>query len=574
MHFDLGDVEHCNDGIDNDGDNDIDCADSGCQSNVLCGGNTGGSETCDDGNDNDGDEDVDCQDDDCNGQTGPNGETCSFGTEQGFCGDQADNDGDGLFDCDDSDCTGSNDPACVNETNINGATCDSTGCQNCFDGNDNEADAGITSGPGVGYADCGSATDNQGNTLPADPACTAAGACGGGNNNTGWTTEEDYSSECSDTNYGDQTSCEGAGETWIPGGCSDTIDNDGDNLIDCLDEVDCCASPDCANTSICSGSSGGEVCDNCIDPADDSNNDGIGSPVDSHNGTGICGTGNFTMPYDDDENGSANCDDGAECWDWPSCNDEGIQGTCSDPTIIRKSVCEGAGGTWTDGVCGSSSCLQCHDCSANADGSGGSASCFVDGSGDPCTSLYIAGCVVNTGFEYPIDNNRDGLANCDDLGCASDDQQCPPPPNEGNINCHTEAPNDVGPSYCVECYDGLDNEPTPDGNGGASGHTGAWDGGMNYQSGQSIEDGADCYDPEAIACFNDSDCETCSRSYACLECVNTIGCPTDPNHADYDARAASVISNCYTIRAMVPSTDCLSIYNPWLGGSGSSTYPN
>ena len=54
-------------------------------------------EVCGNDIDDDGDGLVDCQDDDCDQQTGPNGETCEYGTEL-TCNDGYDNDGDGTYD--------------------------------------------------------------------------------------------------------------------------------------------------------------------------------------------------------------------------------------------------------------------------------------------------------------------------------------------------------------------------------------------------------------------------------------------------------------------------------------------
>lgn len=57
----------------------------------------GASEDCTDGVDNDGDGFLDCADFDCNGQTGCQPEICD---------DNIDNDGDGFTDCNDLDCSG------------------------------------------------------------------------------------------------------------------------------------------------------------------------------------------------------------------------------------------------------------------------------------------------------------------------------------------------------------------------------------------------------------------------------------------------------------------------------------
>lgn len=88
----------CDDGIDNDGDGDIDCADTGCAAlEVMC---ENPETTCDDGFDNDADGATDCQDTSCIGQSfcEPNEITCD---------DDEDNDGDGLTDCGDPGCGGS-----------------------------------------------------------------------------------------------------------------------------------------------------------------------------------------------------------------------------------------------------------------------------------------------------------------------------------------------------------------------------------------------------------------------------------------------------------------------------------
>lgn len=83
-------IEICDDGIDNDKDNRIDCDDSDCIGAPGC------NELCDDGIDNDGDGLVDCEDGDC----------ATSGACVELCDDGIDNDGDGLIDCTDDDCYG------------------------------------------------------------------------------------------------------------------------------------------------------------------------------------------------------------------------------------------------------------------------------------------------------------------------------------------------------------------------------------------------------------------------------------------------------------------------------------
>ncbi|MEM7260978.1 MAG: PKD domain-containing protein [Planctomycetota bacterium] len=94
----IGVLEVCDNGVDDDGDGDTDCADSECVGEAACleAGN------CGDGIDNDLDGLTDCDDDDCDSD--------GLCTELD-CDDGVDNDGDGFTDCDDVDCDAS--PACA-----------------------------------------------------------------------------------------------------------------------------------------------------------------------------------------------------------------------------------------------------------------------------------------------------------------------------------------------------------------------------------------------------------------------------------------------------------------------------
>lgn len=107
-------VEICDDGIDNDKDNLIDCEDIDCVGDPAC------VEVCDDGIDNDGDGRVDCDDSDCDGDA-----SCVE-----ICNDGIDNDGDGLVDCEDGDCAGSG--YCV-EICTDGIDNDGDGLIDCVD---------------------------------------------------------------------------------------------------------------------------------------------------------------------------------------------------------------------------------------------------------------------------------------------------------------------------------------------------------------------------------------------------------------------------------------------------------
>jgi len=82
---------NCDDGVDDDEDGAIDCADSDCAADPAC------TEDCANGVDDDDDEEIDCADRDC-----AEDDACG---ELELCGDAMDNDSDGQSDCDDSECS-------------------------------------------------------------------------------------------------------------------------------------------------------------------------------------------------------------------------------------------------------------------------------------------------------------------------------------------------------------------------------------------------------------------------------------------------------------------------------------
>ncbi len=119
----------CNDGNDNDCDGDVDCDDASCAADPICG------EDCDDGADNNGDTLIDCADPVCAGQIcGVNGLTCAGvvcacpgGATESVCNDSVDNDCNGQTDCADTACSAA--PSCtaivfVNEIHYDNAGAD------------------------------------------------------------------------------------------------------------------------------------------------------------------------------------------------------------------------------------------------------------------------------------------------------------------------------------------------------------------------------------------------------------------------------------------------------------------
>ena len=89
-----GQVELCSNGVDDDGDGAVDCADSDCVNDPVCGDPR---EICDNGLDDDGDGAIDCADPDCSSDP-----YCLAGHE--LCTNGVDDDGDGATDCEDPDC--------------------------------------------------------------------------------------------------------------------------------------------------------------------------------------------------------------------------------------------------------------------------------------------------------------------------------------------------------------------------------------------------------------------------------------------------------------------------------------
>jgi hypothetical protein len=251
------DAETCDDGIDNNGNALIDCSDPECAGTTAC------TETvCNDTTDNDHDGMADCLDADCVDAT-----NCY---ESG-CSDTTDNDGDGDVDCDDMDCFG--DTACATGSAAIGEAC--TANDDCSSG---ACWTELLSGyPGgycltLGYTDCTG-------TCPTGSTCVEFSGWGLGP----WGCLDDCDAGACRTGYRcystdlpiciagctDNAQCTVTGSCDIydpvEGGgfcnpiaenCSNTIDDDGDNKIDCADS-------ECAYTAACATVTplaGGDTC--------------------------------------------------------------------------------------------------------------------------------------------------------------------------------------------------------------------------------------------------------------------------------------------------------------------------
>ena len=125
----------CGNGVDDDGDGDLDCDDADCLGDPACP-----ELDCANGLDDDGDGDVDCADADCAGEPACVESDCCNGL---------DDDGDGLTDFDDPDCAMA--PPCSESDCGNGVDDDGDGDADCAD-SDCEIDL---DGDGVLAAPCG-----------------------------------------------------------------------------------------------------------------------------------------------------------------------------------------------------------------------------------------------------------------------------------------------------------------------------------------------------------------------------------------------------------------------------------
>ena len=257
-------AELCQDGIDNNDNDKIDCLDPECNSFWFCHPRAENTvELCSDGEDNDGDGLIDCGDVDGAEMDDECLIICEANVENSFnlCHDDLDNDGDGDTDCDDLEC----DVFCrdLEENTIQLCTdrldndiddlvdCDDPDCdvicaairedtkEKCTDGIDNDFNDA---------ADCGEVDG-----MPADPGCEyhcldseledTQGLCSDGEDNDG-----DGKTDCGEDGNGPDEDClffceleEGDNQK-----CSDGIDNDDDSFIDCDDE-------DCKRLIICEG---------------------------------------------------------------------------------------------------------------------------------------------------------------------------------------------------------------------------------------------------------------------------------------------------------------------------------
>lgn len=183
---------NCTDGIDNDGDGQVDCSDSSCSTSSACN-NLGPESNCTDGIDDDNDGQIDCGDSDCISNMACLGATVgASGSLETNCSDNTDNDGDGQIDCADPDCASNN--ACNNlgpETNCtDGSDDDNDGKVDCGDSDcasDSACFVGSISGGCISEEDCsvGQVCTNGICTISSTGGVDSANTCGNGEIDTG-----------------------------------------------------------------------------------------------------------------------------------------------------------------------------------------------------------------------------------------------------------------------------------------------------------------------------------------------------------------------------------------------------
>ncbi len=175
--------------VDDDGDGNANCADSDCSRKVcgegkICQGTTCAEGDCANGVDDDGRNGIDCADTvSCGGESCGQGCTCGSGRRtETDCTDGISNDGDAEVDCDDPDCNtkvcvaGDSNTACVYSATPGASRCGETNCRDTRD-NDNNNGADCADRLDCDYA-VYSAPQGQGTVLmciagiPEEVNCT------------------------------------------------------------------------------------------------------------------------------------------------------------------------------------------------------------------------------------------------------------------------------------------------------------------------------------------------------------------------------------------------------------------
>jgi hypothetical protein len=221
----VGDTqEQCDNGVDDDGDEKVDCADSDCASAAGCATAEYAApfETCDNGADDDGDGQVDCEDVDCRDDGYCMPSPAYMAPIEFDCGNGVDDEGDGLVDCADPDC--GYHPLCSAEYAAPFETCDN-GADDDFDGDVDCADADCLDDPAC--------QTQPAYAAPWEHDCT-----------NGVDDDFDGDVDCADAECVSNPYCGAAAYMAPMEVCDNGFDDDGDGLVDCADD-DCISFPAC-----------------------------------------------------------------------------------------------------------------------------------------------------------------------------------------------------------------------------------------------------------------------------------------------------------------------------------------
>lgn len=416
----------CRDGIDNDGDTDVDCDDSDCSSDPTCSagpvcsnGIVEPPETCDDDDDNNNDM---CPD-------GVGG-TCIIAT----CGDG--------FLCSDGECTtgpGGGPEECENDGHCtvpgetcNVATCDctvgtpsSSTCNN--DGTDDGApDETCSNCPNDAY-DCesdekcinGTCTDTDGTCAREDvcgdgwvglnEACDDGGICKGSSN------AAFENQNCGDL---DTTLIAGVARCRATGGWCQAQDGDGCDW-DCQDECVASAGPclvdaDCCGGSCTDGVCGTESCEGDGDVCCD-----VGDGCAGSGGDGECSGSDVCCDSSGCSTCTANETPGAECKDGLDNDCDGLWDCLDTDCHGDASSCDNCPVAWPFLYPAESDCFDVvdNDCDGHAD---------CDDRDDCFTECGLSCPSVPEICDNNMDDDCDGMADCSDSP-ECDGQACYPP---------------------------------------------------------------------------------------------------------------------------------------------------
>jgi cysteine-rich repeat protein len=217
-------TELCSGGIDEDGDGDVDCADSDCSEDPAC--DEAIEISCTNAIDDDGDLLVDCADDEC---------ASSADCVESICDDALDNDNDGKFDCSDTDCDGA--VACavaapeictggVDEDLDGAIDCDDSDCvrfeacatfEDCINGIDDDRDSAVDCADSdcAGHPSCGTGVACT-STIPVVAPGTFTGNTAGAPS----TIQIDPTNSCWITTYGYSIGSNRIYEVRLPAGAT------------------------------------------------------------------------------------------------------------------------------------------------------------------------------------------------------------------------------------------------------------------------------------------------------------------------------------------------------------------